>query len=99
MGDDKYYTIQIKGTAYRFSPLAEDDVARVVTVINMGASPVKSLKVIMKVLSTAAGAEQWDAITDRLIDGELAVEDISGKLFKKLMERQKADQPSAEDAQ
>jgi hypothetical protein len=99
MGDDKYYTIQIKGTAYRFAPLQEDDVTRVVTVINMSASPVKSLKVIMKVLAGSAGAEQWDEITDRLISGEVSVEDISGKLFKKLVERQKADQPAPADAE
>jgi len=99
MGDEKYYTIQVKGTAYRFRPVPDDDIARVVAVANMGASPVKPLKMIMKTLATSTGPEQWDAITDRLIKGELSVEDVSGKLFKKLIDRQKADQPAGDDAE
>lgn len=91
MGDEKRYTIQIKGTAYKFKPIPDEDAARVVVVANMGATMTKPIKAIMKVLGDSAGPDQWDAITDRLISGELSVEDIGVGLFKTLMERQKRD--------
>jgi hypothetical protein len=92
MGDRDVHIIQIKGTAYKFKPIPANDAARVILVINMGASMMKPIKAIMSVLSESAGEEQWDAITDRLIAKELTIEDVSSKLFKKLIDKQKADE-------
>jgi hypothetical protein len=98
MGDEKYYTIQIKGTAYRFRPLDPEDVVRVSVVLNMGASPQKSIKGLTHLLAKSAGEEQWDAITDRLITGELEVKDVTTSLLKKLIDRQNKDaQPVSDD--
>jgi hypothetical protein len=88
MDDDTYYTIQIKGTAYRFQPVPEDTVATLMVVLNMGASVDKSVKALMRALGRSAGPEQWDEITDRLIEGELTVNDVSITLFKELVKRQ-----------
>ena len=88
MGDEiEQYTIQVKGTAYRFRPIPQDDIAMILTVINMGASQTKTLKALGRVLGDSAGPEQWDAISDRLISGEIKPGDLSG-IFKKVMERQ-----------
>lgn len=100
MGDEKYYTIQIKGTAYRFRPLPSDDVTRLLLVLNMGASPAKSFKALSRVLAESAGPEQWDAITDRLIDKELTIPEVTSDIFKKIVSRQAKDEPAtAEDAE
>lgn len=90
MANRDEFKIQIKGTAYTFKPIPPDDATRVIVVINMGASMTKPIKAIMAVLKASAGPEQWDAITDRLIAGELSLEDISSKLFKEIIDRQKA---------
>jgi sulfite reductase beta subunit-like hemoprotein len=87
MGDDTYYTIQIKGTAYRFKPIPENDLAMVLTVANMGASQVKILKALNKVIGDSAGVEQWDTITDRLIAGEIKPAELYD-VFKAIMARQ-----------
>lgn len=90
MGDDKNHTIQIKGTAYRFKPMAEADVVRFAVVANMGASHTKTIKAMMRVLGNAAGADQWDVLTDRLIDGEIDVKDLTAA-FSKLIKKQTKD--------
>lgn len=88
MGDEqKYFTVQLGGKAYRFRPLPEDDFERVVAVSNMGANNIKVLKVMMHVLGRSAGEEQWDEITDRLISGELTTAQVSYKLFETLTNR------------
>ena len=87
MGDDTYYTVQVKGTAYRFKPIPQDDLAMVLTVANMGASQVKILKALNKVIGDSAGAEQWDQITDRLIAGEIKPAELYD-LFRNIMKRQ-----------
>ena len=97
MGDEKKYTIQIKGTAYRFNAVTPEDATMLVTVMNMNASPAKSIKALTKTLGVAAGAEQWDAITDRLILGEITLQDLTD-VFRKLMKRQGSDTP-ADDAE
>lgn len=91
MDDDKRYTIQIKGTAYRFKPISSEDLSMVVMVLNMGASQTKALKALSKVVSNSAGPEQWDALTDRLIASEVNIEEITVGVVKRLIERQKRD--------
>jgi hypothetical protein len=96
MDDSKQYTVQIKGTAYRFTPIPSDDFERVVMVMNMNASAPKVLKGLTSILKRSAGDDQWDAITDRLIAQELDIEDVTVKLFRKLIERQSKDQAPAD---
>lgn len=92
MGDEKQYTIQVKGTAYKFAPISPEDATMLVTVMNMNASPTKSIKALMKALKVASGAEQWDAITDRMISDEITLQDLMDA-FGKLMKRQGKDAP------
>lgn len=101
MGDDKQYTIQLKGTAYRFRPVPQDDLTMVVFVMNMGASGTKTLKALTQVLATSAGAEQWDKITDRLIAGEVTIQEVTVGLLEKIVKRQtkNGDAPTADDAE
>lgn len=102
MGDEKYFTVQIKGTAYRFRPIPTAGLTLLGLVVNMSASQEKILKALTKVLSESAGKEQWDAITDRLIAGELGIEDITGNLLKTIIKRQgkdKAEPAAADDAE
>jgi len=99
MGDDKYFTIQIKGTAYRWRPIPSDDLAKIIVVMNMGASSQKSLKALMKVLAKSAGPEQWDAITDRYIDGEIELAEYTNDVLRKILKRQDKDAPATDDAE
>lgn len=103
MGDEKQHTVQVKGTAYKFRPIPPDKLSMLVFVTNMNASSTKILSAVTNVLSESAGAEQWDAITDRLISGELEIQDITVKLLKTLTERQAKDKSktpaAADDAQ
>jgi hypothetical protein len=87
MGDETYFTIQVKGTAYRFKPIPPDDLAMVMTVVNMGASQTKSLKALGKVLADSAGPEQWDQIADRMVLREIPPAQLS-EIFKAIIERQ-----------
>ena len=100
MGDEKYFTVQVKGTAYRFQPIPPDDLAMIMFVMNMGATGTKTIKAVAKVMSVSAGAEQWDAITDRLIAGEVTIKEVTVSLLEKIVKRQKKDEPAtADDAQ
>lgn len=97
MGDEKYFTVQVKGTAYRFQPVPQDDLAMIMFVMNMGATGTKTIKAVTKVLSASAGTEQWDAITDRLIAGEVTIKEVTVSLLEKIVKRQKKDEPAAAD--
>jgi hypothetical protein len=91
MDDEKRYTIQIKGTAYKFRPLPDEDLGRLQLIFNMNASVAKTLKAITAVLKESVGPEAWDELTDRLITKELTIHDIVGDPVKKLIERQLKD--------
>lgn len=97
MGDEKQYTVQIKGTAYRFRPIPQDDLVMVTLVSNMGAHQTKTLKALSKVVASSAGPEQWDALTDRLIAGEVTIEEITVGVLKRVVERQTKDESAAAD--
>lgn len=100
MDDTKHYTVQLKGTAYRFKPIPADDLALVIYVINMNVSGAKLLKAVSKILAESAGPEQWDALTDRLISKELDVRELTVGLLERLMKRQGKDGTApAEDAE
>lgn len=97
MGDEKYFTVQVKGTAYKFQPISQDDLAMIMFVMNMSATGTKTIKAVTKVLSESAGTEQWDAITDRLISGEVTIKEVSVSLLEKIVKRQKRDDSAAAD--
>lgn len=98
MGDEKQYTIQIKGTAYRFKPLPPDDIERLMMVMHLGVSNSKVVRALTRVLAESAGPEQWDAITDRYMNGEILVQDFTTTVFEKLIKRQAKDkQPEQTD--
>lgn len=98
MDDTKHYTMQIKGTAYRFKPLPAAEIERVVVIMNMNANQTKTLRVLSRVLSESAGPEQWDALTDRLIAGEVELTEITVDVFKRLLKKFRENVP-ADDAQ
>lgn len=99
MGDEKYYTIQIKGKAYRFKPLPTEDLERVIMIRSMSVSEMKTIRALTRVLSTAAGPEQWDDITDRYVAKEIDLTDFTVDVFQKLIKRQDKDAPPVEDAE
>lgn len=99
MGDEKQITVQIKGTAYRFTPLPAEDVERVVMILNMNVTPVKVFRLLTRVLGTSAGPEQWDAITDRWVEGDLDIKELTVGLLEKLLKRQAKNAATAEDAE
>lgn len=91
MGDEKQYTIQIKGTAYKFRPLPPEDLERVMMINSLNLSHLRVIKALTKVLANAAGPEQWDAITDRYVDGTITLHEMTVDVFKKLIKRQGKD--------
>lgn len=91
MDDDKRYTVQIKGTAYRFRPIPFEDIERVNLVLNMNASPTKSFKMLTRVVSESAGVEQWDVLTDLLIEKKVELREITSDVFSKVVKRQLKD--------
>lgn len=90
MDDTKQYKIQIKGTAYTFQPFPDEDIVKIQLVFNMNASTMKTIKAVTRILRDSAGVQQWDELTDRLIDGEITLEDLV-KPVKELLKRQARD--------
>lgn len=88
MGDEKYFTIQVKGTAYRFRPMPPEDVERVVLVQSLSVDSTKTIKVLTRVLKNSAGDDAWDELTDRYINGEITVQELTIDVFRKLAKRQ-----------
>lgn len=100
MGDEKYYTVQLKGVAYRFQPLPSEDVKRLGVALHLSLKGAKMIQALTRVLSESAGETQWDAITDRYLAGELELEEFTVRLFERLFKRQVKDDPAtAEDAE
>ena len=98
MGDEKQYKIQVKGTAYTFAPLPDDDIAMVVTVLSMGVSASQSIKALSGPISRSLGSEQWDALIGRMILKEITVAELA-KVFETLIKRQSKNAAPAEDAE
>jgi len=91
MDDVKYYTVQLKGVAYRFTPLDPEDVKKLVTALHLNLTGAKMVKALTKILAESAGVEQWDAITDRYMADELELDDFTVRLFERLIKRQDKD--------
>lgn len=96
MDDEKYYTIQIKGIAYRFRPLPPEDLERVMMINSLNVGHTKVVTVLTRVLKTAAGDEQWDALTDRYVAKEISLSDLTVDVFRKLVKRQGKDAPAVD---
>lgn len=89
MDDTTYFTVQIKGTAYRFKPFPKDDLERVTVLMHLGVSGSKAIRALSRLLAESAGPEQWDALTDRYMAGEISdPQDLTVSLFRRLLERQ-----------
>lgn len=88
MGDDKqqYFTIQVKGEAMRFTPISSDDSIMVQTLVAMEAGQSKIFRGLMRILKDASTEEQWDRLSDRVVNRELALPEIMN-IFKRLTER------------
>ena len=96
MDDNKYFTVQVKGTAYRFHPFTEEDLSKVQTLSLMGAN-VEMVKAAMTMVSVSVGPEQWAAIIKRVSSGEVVLEDLVSVL-KRVTERQVKEAQSADKA-
>jgi hypothetical protein len=92
MGDVKQYIIQVKGTAYRFQPIPPQDYERVALVQSLSADGLKTVKAVTRVLANSAGTEAWGQLTDRYIDGEITLKELTVDIFGKLVKRQQADE-------
>lgn len=98
MDDTKRFKIQFKGTAYTFAEIPSDDFTRLTVVLNMHASPGKGINMLFRVLSQSAGAEQWDAITDRYVAREIDIDDFTA-LLKKLIAKQNEASKATDDGE
>lgn len=92
MGDDKYYTIQVKGAAYRFRPLEPASLERIALVQSMSVDQTKVLKSISLALSEASVGESWPKLFDRWLAKEITTEEITVGVLKTLVQRQKDDE-------
>lgn len=87
MDDTTYFTIQVKGEAYRFAPLPEDDVERVVMILEMSTTPQRVLKALTRVMAASAGAEGWDKLTDLYVTKQVELSEITTDLFETILKR------------
>lgn len=92
MGDEKYYTVQVKGQAYRFRPLAPDSLERIALVQSMSVDQAKIIKAITLALAEASVGDSWGRLTDRWLAKELTIQESTVDLLKTLVDRQKADE-------
>lgn len=98
MGDEKYYTVQVKGQAYRFRPLDPTSLERIMLVQSMTSDQSKILKAISLALSEASVGESWAKLFDRWLTKEIATTEITVDLLKTLIDRQKADEKKPKGA-
>lgn len=94
MGDEqKYFTIQVKGEAMRFTPISQDEAIMVQTLVAMDAGQNKVFKGLMATLRRASSEEQWDRLSDRVVSLEVSLQDIMN-VFKRLTERTAKNAPT-----
>jgi hypothetical protein len=86
MDDETYFTVQVKGTAYRFRPFETAELTKIQTLSLMGAH-AQMIKAAMDMVSASVGPAQWDALVGRVSAGELVLEDIVGAM-KRVADRQ-----------
>lgn len=98
MGDEKYYTIQVKGEAYRFRPVSSESYERVALVQRMSVDQSKMLQAVTQALSAASVDDAWDKLTDRWVRGDVGTEEATVGLLKTILDRQAADDKKAKKA-
>lgn len=90
MDDTKTFKIQLKGKAYDWAPITSEQLERMQLVLAMGASPERILRVITRILESSAGEQQWETLSDRIVDGEIGMEDLVDHL-QKIAQKQAKD--------
>ena len=99
MGDT--FTFQIKGEAARFAPISEDNIEMLHTLYSMGAPGLKIYKAMMTVLRECSSEEQWERLTDRVVEKQIGSKEIAEaikKLMSKTVAAHKGDgAPAADD--
>jgi hypothetical protein len=98
MDDTKYFTFQVKGQAYKLRAIHPDSAKMIATLRLMGASDERVTRAMFRVLERCSEAAQWDQLTDRLVAGEVSLEDFVS-LFKRLAERQAKETEPIADAE
>lgn len=101
MDDTKqYFTVQVKGEAYRFHPMDLEAVQRLGIVQAMSPSAPVLMKAIFAPMKAAAVDEaSWDALTTRLVEGTVTLDDMTAlldKLVKRTVDKAKAPSGDAE---
>lgn len=86
MDETKRYTLQIKGTAYKFAPLDLEEVGRLQILSQMNVSDKLTVKSTMGLLKTSLGEAEWDALAMRFVSGEVPLTELK-PVFEKLMKR------------
>lgn len=88
--DDTTRTIkfQVKGQAYTFAPLTDDQQAALL-LLPAGASGVRKM---FRIAEKSLGSDQYDQLTDRLIDPDdsLSLKDLSKMVERLVKETAKA---------
>lgn len=92
MGDDKYYTIQVKGEAYRFRAIDPEDFERIALVQSLSVNSGKTIKAVTNALSGCALDDAWGLLTDRYLAKEITLQELTTDILSKLIERQTADE-------
>ena len=80
MDDTRTIKFQVKGQAYTFAPLTEDQRTALVALSRSARGGQK----MFRILELSMGEEQYDKITDRLIDPD---DSLSTSDFSKALER------------
>jgi len=82
MDDTKTFKIQLKGRAYDWAPITPAQLERMQLVLAMDASSERILRVITRIVAASAGPEQWETLSDRIVDGEIGMDDLVEHLHK-----------------
>ncbi|MFI8294026.1 hypothetical protein ACIGBL_33310 [Streptomyces sp. NPDC085614] len=82
MDDTKTFKIQLKGKAYDWRPITSEQLERLQLVIAMQASNERMLRVVARILAESAGPEQWETLSDRIVDGEISMSELLDHLQK-----------------
>lgn len=97
MDENKRYTLQIKGTAYKFAPLDLEAVGRLRIMSQMNVSDNLTVKSTMGLLRASLGDDEWDALAMRFVSGDVPLSELK-PVFEKLLKRTLRDAEAAESS-
>lgn len=89
MDDDKTFPVKVKDAEYAFKAVPPEDIEMIGLLAVLSVSGAKYVSAVSRVLSKAAGPEQWDSITDQLTSGEITLTEMTAGILKDLLEAQK----------